>query len=410
MPVKLTVEDVVPRLAPVVARFRQGPFALQDDLERLVRVCAVEAPEASVLYCCRVLEFLAADALRAVGLYPEKRVAADLDALHQFGLVPPPTLAWAHALRRTGNAARHIRRRIQESDVDLAMVFLERWLTWFFCRFRYRPLLPGLTGDGGPLWAVGQELRGVLAAMEEPGLPAKAMFERLLAQGERSVLYCSPTLPAVLAEAILDGGDPDHALEVLKPALRRFGDDLRLQQLLGLYHSRTGRHDDALKVLGPLRASRPHEPEDCETEGILAGVFKRQGRLDDCHRAYAAGWEGSGWTNFYLGINAATTALWLDRHEAARAIAAQVRNGLAGRLATLARRGDRAELVLNYWDQATLAEAHLLLGELEPAGRAYGIAFTRYADQKNNHLVTRAQAERILDKLGLSSHAPEVLG
>src|SRR5438105_957992 len=135
----------VAALAPEVQDYATGSFSLRDDLDRLHRVRRAEAPEAAVLYCARILEVLAAAALEAVELPAGPNVFDNLDALQQYNLIQATTLSWAHALRRLGNVVRHIQRRVELEDVDLSVLFVERWLEWFFCRFRYRsPLLQSL--------------------------------------------------------------------------------------------------------------------------------------------------------------------------------------------------------------------------------------------------------------------------
>src|SRR5205085_12323508 len=97
----------------------------------------------------------------------------------------------------------------------------------------------------------------------------------------------------------------------------------------------------------------------------------------------------------------------LGRSDEARRIAADVRERLEVRLRTLAARGDRAEVVLGYWDQVTLAEAILVLGDLEAAGDAYRLGFTRHPERPNDHEVTRDQALRILSLLDVTTAAAE---
>src|SRR6266852_5499431 len=113
--------SLLPRLIPEVTAFTRPPFSLKDDLERLDKVVRARAPEAAILYCGRILEALTAAALDAAGLPSTMQVAADLDTLHAFSLTPTATHYWAHALRRAGNDARHIRRRLEPRDAELAL-------------------------------------------------------------------------------------------------------------------------------------------------------------------------------------------------------------------------------------------------------------------------------------------------
>jgi tetratricopeptide (TPR) repeat protein len=408
-------DELAPRLAEGVATYRSRLFfLLRDDLGRLDRARRLDLPEAAVVYGARVLEVLAADALELVGLPPERQAFSDLSTLEQFNLAPLPTLYWAHALRRTGNDVRHVRRPTAEDDAELAALFLERWLRWFFCYFQYRQhRLRAVTLDGWPLWGAGPELRELLDdldALDEKGRPDAGRLEAALARvregGPASACYRTAALPSVLAERLIQGGDPRNALEVLQPALDR-SDSLRLRQLQGLALSRLKEYEEALQVLEPLRRSNSQDPADGETEGIVAGVYKRQGRLDECQKAYAKAWRGSRKSNVYLGVNAATVALLLGRAAEARRIAADVRQRLEDRLRALAARGDRAEVVLGYWDQVTLAEAILVLGDLEAAGDAYRLGFDRHPERPNDHEVTRDQALRVLSHLDVSAAEAE---
>src|SRR5262245_25375736 len=113
---------VLKRLAAAVHDYRTPLFHLGKDLERLERVRQVTAPEAVVLYCARILEALAACALRAATLKPSAMVFANLDTLQQYNLIPAVTRYWAHSLRRAGNAARHVLRSISEDDAELALL------------------------------------------------------------------------------------------------------------------------------------------------------------------------------------------------------------------------------------------------------------------------------------------------
>ena len=214
-----------------------------------------------------------------------------------------------------------------------------------------------------------------------------------------------PALPATAAEMLLDGKEHDEARRLLEAALGESPDDLRLNQLMGLYWSRTGNLREALRLLEPLHA---RYLDDGETAGITAGVYKRLWKsdksdgkwLEQSHRAYRHGWDASRQSNAYLGVNAATTALWLGRPEDAREIAASVRRLLQRRAAALAKHTADPDLVLNYWDHVTLAEAHLLLGEYAAARAAYVEAFARHAECLDNIAVSRGQLGDILRRSG----------
>jgi tetratricopeptide (TPR) repeat protein len=403
------------RLRPPVLNYVAGPFQLRDDLERLTRVRRAAAPEAVVLYCARILEALAADALRTVSLEPSANVFSNLDTLQQYNLMPTTTRYWAHALRRTGNQVRHVLERIEQQDAELALLFTERWLQWFFHDFRHG-LQENLTHDGEPLDLGSRaKLRQLLAALEN----LDEHFAAVLAQAKpsrRGEFLSAPALPAVLAEMLLDRAKTGEASKVLKAALRKFPDNLRLLQLWGLYWSRTGDYGKALECLEPLY--QRYEDDD-ETAGITAGVYKRcwlkdptsKESLEKSQRAYRQGWKRSRKTCTYLGINASTTALLLGRAEEARELAGEVRKHLRDRVAVLGKHyKDDPEVGLNYWDQVTLAEADLVLGNLAEARRLYNKAFRLHATEQTANIgVTRMQMEAILTHLGPACSADAFL-
>jgi hypothetical protein len=192
---------------------------------------------------------------------------------------------------------------------------------------------------------------------------------------------------------------------VLGTALKRFPDDLRLLQLWGVYLSRSDRLDEARAWLENLSE---RFGDDAETAGITAGVYKRlwlQQRdrlvwLDKAGRLYRQNWERSNRTNAYLGINAATVALWRGRSADSRVLAEEVRRLLRDRARLLADRDD-GPLELDSWDQIALAEAEQLLGRLAEARRCYREAFASSGPLAGRVEVSSKQLSENLRALGL---------
>ena len=399
------------RLNSAVLEYSSGPFDLGNDLRHLDSVRSVDAPEASIFYSARILEALAADALQAAGLPANPIVLSNLVLLQQFNLIPATTRYWAHALRRLGNTVRHLQGRVTADDARLALEFVERMLKWFFCHFRDGRQLSAITDDGGPIWQDAYpELHAVMELFDDPKFDpldgARQMEDK-----RTSVLLSSPALPAVLADMLLDRDECAAARTVLERAHALFPSDVRLQQLMGLFHSRTGDLKEALKYLEPLYEKLT---DDDETAGILGGIYKRcwqhEGTKTDwlakSYRAYRRGWERSKCSNAYPGINAATTALWLGRPSESREIAAKVGELLRGRAkAVHAKPG----LVFDYWDQVSLAEAELLAGNLAEARDLYRDAFERHALRRGDLKVSQNQLSAILACLGLSASPEEFL-
>jgi tetratricopeptide (TPR) repeat protein len=399
------------RLAPEVLQYTSEQFDLGEDLRHLDGVRRVGAPEATIFYSARILEVLTADALQAAGLPASANVLSNLVVLEQFNLISPTTRYWAHSLRRSGNSVRHIRERVRAEDAEPALVIADRLLKWFFCDLRAGRQLPAITVDRGPIWQDAcPELHAVIESFDDARFDPAATAHQL-EENRHGVLLRTPALPAVLADILLERGERDAAKVVLERALARFPGDLRLLQLMGLLCSRSLDFKQALAYLEPLYDKYT---DDEETAGILGGIYKRLWQFEEAntdwlgksYRAYRRGWERSKYSNAYPGINAATTALWLGRPSESRETAGKVRDILRSRVEAVHARPD---LVLDYWDQVSLAEAELLVGNVSVARTTYGEAFERHKLLRDNVEVSKGQLAEILPRLGLSVDPDEFL-
>ena len=214
--------------------------------------------------------------------------------------------------------------------------------------------------------------------------------------------FISPVAPTVLVERLLDRALYEPAQAILSAMRGRFSSDFRCKQLQALLWSNTGKLDEARVLLE--REANSRSAADEETCGILAGVYKRLWRkhqnadwLAKCQQSYQKGWQRSGETSGYLGINAAYTALNLGQELEARLLAADVSQMLEKRLQHFVTSG--SGMALNYWDQVTLAEA-LLYEDPHRAASLYHEAFANFPEQKRNIGVSCVQAREILKKLG----------
>src|SRR5947209_2437470 len=245
--------DPLPRLAPEVRAFAHEQFVLGEDLRRLAAVRRAGAAEAVIFYAARILEVLAAAALHAVPLPPTANLFGNLDLLERYNLIPTATRYGAHALRREGNAVRHVGRPVTGDDADLSVGFTHVVLRWYFCTYPPGPKLRAIT-DGDAAVDRANDFRELLAALGEEAADVAALADRYLAD-DLGRFSRTPVLPAVLAERLLDHADYPRARAVLDRAGRTWPDDLRLHQLDGLHLSRTGRLDEAIGRLEALDKS-----------------------------------------------------------------------------------------------------------------------------------------------------------
>ena len=139
-----------------------------------------------------------------------------------------------------------------------------------------------------------------------------------------------------------------------------YPDNLRLQQLCGLSMSKSGAVTAAIEFLEPVYKNNP---EDAETAGILAGVYKdkfketantqfAQKSLDTYLKNYIA--TGS----YYTGINAATMNHIIGRGGKAKEIASKLIEEI----------GDPQD---DIWKLATLGEAYLLAKNYDASVQHY---------------------------------------
>jgi tetratricopeptide (TPR) repeat protein len=406
-----------------VTGFHTEAFSLSEDLQWLGRLRDLGATVAVTLHSSRILEVLAREALARAGLSGPRKSSTDgprlndmLRQLMEYHSLSLETYRLLDRLRDLGNKARHVLRKVSVADADQGYAIVLRGLQWFFCEFPDGPKLKSLTVPNHPLDSLlPLEAATLLSLLESADLDRRGFLARLGLERRHCPLLVSPVLAAVLIERLLDGTRADEAQIVLRAALERFPDDIRLRQLQGLLWSRAGRLEDACRWLEAIEAT--DSAADEETQGILAGAYKRRADAEPArreewlkasHAKYERGWRQSRETNTYLGINAAAIALWLRMPGNAPAIARGIRDLLEARRRRLIQAGGTGKRFLNCWDQLTLAEAHLLLQEWESARQCYREAIDRFPRQAKALEVAREQAVKNLAALGRSDLVGEL--
>lgn len=378
--------------------FATHEFLLEEELATLELVHGIQAHEAVVFHCARILEVLAREAVHGLNQEPGSSVFGNLELLRQLGRVPTAAAYWAHALRRLGNQARHVLAPISREEADLSTVFVEGWLTWFFCTFSQGNKLPSLTLDKAPLRLAPADetvaLMRQVESLEEQDAAAAVSSTRGNAE-----LFRTPALPAVLIEILQSQGADEAVGQLLSEGLQRFPDDPRLNQLQGVQWSRSGQYDQAIECAERLISKNA---QDEEALGIAGSVYKRKWRANPKQRDalerscqhYRTGWRSSGRTNTYLGINVATTLLFLGKVEEAQRIAGRVRHLIQERADRLPGDLQGAIRIFSYWDQVTLAMAEQIVGD-DRSRVTYAAASRQYPHRTKDIAITEEQRQEI---------------
>lgn len=214
-----------------------------------------------------------------------------------------------------------------------------------------------------------------------------------------------PRVEKVLGLALLDNECYDHAAKLLTRYVdfqmpddgsHPFGTDSQAIQQLAIALSATG---DITGAVTRLRALDPQVQNDPETQGILAGRFKRQWLKS--RSAVSLGWKIYDLYNtayglakaakssdqaFYNGINTAYMSFALGGREY---------TGLAKEVLQIC----EGIAMPNYSSEATRAEAHLLLGDYAKSDEAYNSAI-RFAHEARHWSSTGQQALDIIKRQG----------
>ena len=212
-----------------------------------------------------------------------------------------------------------------------------------------------------------------------------------------------PAIDAV--EQYLRQGEPLLAYNAVQEGLHAWPENLRLRQLKGLALARSGDIERANQLLSQLAAEGI---ADAETMGLLARTHKdlalrttatarRALHLESAFRCYHKAYESAcvdraSGDACYTGINAAAIAVLQGDLATARRIAGDVRH--------LCIRAKADPSALNdFWLEATLGEATLILGDVAASFGHYGKAAKLAAGQFGNLGSTRRQAEILAERL-----------
>ena len=307
------MSSITDRLVPGVANFTANSVRVGDDL-RQVTPCGRSRPASRSSCTARLLEVLAGSAVQAVGVEPSSNVYSNLMVL-AANLLPTTTRYWGARRTRLGNASRHVHGQLERHAPDLTLLFLERWLDWFFREFRYGARLAAPDRPRPPARFDAKPCAGPARQLDrEPRSRSRRGVGRSAGQPRRRRVAVVDG-HALVAEMLLDRGRVPPARSLLTAVLSRFPDQTcGLQQLVGLSFSWNNEPQQAIEVLEPLLSRK-----DDETAGITAGAYKRMWQanrhqlqwLEKANEVYRGSWKRCKKVNAYLGINAASTALLL---------------------------------------------------------------------------------------------------
>jgi len=210
-----------------------------------------------------------------------------------------------------------------------------------------------------------------------------------------------------LGEQILRIGEPLLAYDVIKEGLSKemWADDVRLRQLLSLALARSGATLSANDVLRKLK-DQGHN--DGETIGLLARTYKdlwamspeikeSKTYLESAATNYFSAFQYAEKKDLiddgiYNGINAAAMFLFCGEKEKTKFLIRKVRALCLQRL----------ESGEDYWAMATLAEAALIMGDLNEAETRYLEASEIGKNRLADLCTTRRQARLILKYFGIN--------
>ncbi len=212
------------------------------------------------------------------------------------------------------------------------------------------------------------------------------------------------------AKALFNNGEFFRSCDLALEGVLLWPSESRFAHLAVLSLANAGAVELALEKYTTFKL---HERSDLESRSLLGRLKKDEGfaahgaerllLLSEAHEIYEEAYaqaaaEGNP-DAYYPGVNAASLALWTGDDTSARQLARVVLQQVEPLLED-GGRGDR------YWLLATALEAHLLLGEMEPASELAVEVLSEGAGKHAQVATTGRQLRRITEAMGIS---PEFL-
>lgn len=208
----------------------------------------------------------------------------------------------------------------------------------------------------------------------------------------------------ILAQASLELGEYLIGYDIIKEALKKWPEDLKLKQLLAMALVRSGATEKANIVLTELVEKGN---QDQETLSLLGRTYKdlakqsknpdvKQQQLALAAQKYQQAYQKS--QDTYPGINAATLTFISGDRETGEAIARQIKEKCQVKLPL-----DEEITSEDYWTLATLGEACLVLQQWSESQKWYRHAVKITPKRYGDHCSTRSNAKLLLEYLESSS-------
>jgi class 3 adenylate cyclase len=254
------------------------------------------------------------------------------------------------------------------------------------------PTRPFVAGEKKPASA--------LQLLGDSGEDLKSL-QRLWGAHDPEQWSSSSEIYALLAEKILQMGEPLLAYDIVAEGIKFDPKSLPLRRLLGLALARSGATASAHDV---LRSLYEEGHRDEETVGLLARTHKDLARetadaakavhhLRQAFELYLQAYEAT--DGYWSAINAATLALILGDRERSTMLAREVRQRCREKLNQGTQtKSDR------YWMLSTLGEAALLLGNWSEAEDWYGQAMEMERGNWGSLQSTHHNARLLVQHLG----------
>lgn len=385
-------------------------FNLVRDIENMIAVSGIGANEATIFFAGRILEAISSELVITLGAKEKSNVFANLCVVDDFRLIDTCTLHWAHGLRRLSNQIRHILKRAEAQDGDVAIILCQIWLNWYF-----KSGLSKVRESHEIHFTSPTDRSGMYAYVNFINTWIEAKSTDISEFEYDSVFSRQPLLASPIIEELINKKQYQQADLVITQSLHHHPNELRLLQLKGLLLSRMGKLQQARTQ---LEIARKAAPQDDETSGILAGIIKQQWQrkrkdnyLTEFGRLYCRGWERSRNKNIYLGINSAAYCYWSGQRLEAQAIATKIERMYEERQTTIESLKSNSDKLahlqsMNYWDLASLAEARFLAGKYREAFNSYNELFNNPVNHQQPHHVP---ARQLLFHLSFSEHKHDEL-